>query len=147
MNGIGGNRLGGTATPWHLWVVGGLTLLWNSVGIFSYMMTELGKLADLGMTPEQIAWFDSFPAWATAVWALGVWGAFFGSILLLLRSRWAVTAILIALVGLAGTTIYQNFVTEVPADMRNLGLDLTIWATTLLMLWYALRMRRAGVLK
>jgi hypothetical protein len=38
-------------------------------------------------------------------------------------------------------------VTEVPADLQNLGLDLTIWATTLLMLWYALRMRRAGVLK
>lgn len=141
------NRLGGKATPSHLWVVGGLTLLWNSVGIFGYMMTELGKLADLGMTPDQIAWFDSFPAWATAVWALGVWGAFFGSILILLRSRWAVTAILIALVGLAGTTIYQNFVTEVPADLRNLGLDLTIWATTLFMLWYALKMRREGVLR
>jgi hypothetical protein len=147
MSGVGGNRLGGAATPWHLWAVGGLTLLWNSVGIFSYMMTELGRLADFGMTPEQIAWFDSFPAWATAVWALGVWGAFFGSILLLLRSRWAVTSIFIALVGLAGTTIYQNFVTEVPADMRNLGLDLTIWATTLFLLWYALKMRREGVLR
>ena len=147
MNGIGGNRLAAQGTPWHLWVVGGLTLLWNSVGIFSYMMTELGKLGDLGMTPEQIAWFDSFPAWATAVWALGVWGAFLGSVLLLLRSRWAVTAILVALVGLAGTTIYQNFVTEVPADMRNLGLDLTIWATTMFMLWYALKMRREGVLR
>ncbi|UIP06446.1 hypothetical protein LY632_12240 [Erythrobacter sp. SDW2] len=141
------NKLGETATPWHLWVVGGLTLLWNSVGIFSYMMTELGKLGDLGMTPEQIAWFDSFPAWATAVWALGVWGAFLGSVLLLVRSRWAVTAVLIALVGLAGTTVYQNFVTEVPSDLRNLALDLTIWATTLFMLWYALKMRREGVLR
>ena len=39
-------------TPWHLWVVGILTLLWNSVGGFSYTMTRLipfqvqGDLAD-----------------------------------------------------------------------------------------------------
>ena len=66
-----------TKTPWHIWVVGGLTLLFNAVGIYSYMMTRLDKLADLGMTPEQIAFFESFPAWANSLWALGVWGAFF----------------------------------------------------------------------
>ena len=136
-----------TATPWHLWVVGGLTLLWNAVGVMSYLMTELGQLEALGMTPTQIAYFDTFPAWATAVWALGVWGAFLCSLLLLLRSRWAVPAIVISVVGLVGTTIFQNFVTTVPADMRNLGLDLTIWATTLFLLWYAFRMRREGVLR
>lgn len=141
------NGLGRVATPWHLWVVGGLTLLWNSVGVFSYMMTELGRLGDLDMTPAQIAYFESFPAWATAVWALGVWGAFLGSILLLLRSRWAVSAIVVALVGLLGTTIFQHFVAEVPPELQSIGLDLTIWATTLFMLWYALKMRGEGVLR
>lgn len=138
---------GRSATPWHLWVVGGLTLLWNAVGVMSYLMTELDQLEALGMTPAQIAYFDTFPAWATAVWALGVWGAFAGSVLLLLRSRWAVTALVIALVGLIGTTYFQRFVTAVPEDMRNLGLDVTIWVTTLFMLWYALKMRREGVLR
>lgn len=138
---------GRSATPWHLWVVGGLTLLWNAVGVMSYLMTELDQLEALGMTPAQIAYFDTFPAWATAVWALGVWGAFAGSVLLLLRSRWAVTALVIALVGLIGTTYFQHFVTVVPEDMRNLGLDVTIWVTTLFMLWYALKMRREGVLR
>lgn len=135
------------AAPRHLWVVGGLTLLWNAVGILSYLMTELGQLAALGMTPEQIAYFDTFPAWATAFWALGVWGAFFGSVLLLLRSRWAVPSIAISVVGLIGTTVFQRVVTDVPADMSNPVLDAFIWATTLFMLWYALRMRREGVLR
>ena len=62
------NSIARTAASWHLWVVGILTLLWNSVGVMSYMMTELSQLASLGMTPDQIAYFDSFPAWATAVW-------------------------------------------------------------------------------
>lgn len=136
-----------SATPWHLWVVGGLTLLWHATGIMSYLMTELDQLEALGMSPAQIAYFDTFPAWATAVWAMGVWGAFLGSVLLLLRSRWAVPAIMISVAGLVGTTIFQNFFTTVPADMRNLGLDLTIWATTLFLLWYAVKMRRDGVLK
>lgn len=141
------NELGKPETPWHLWAVGVLTLLWNAVGIFSYTMTHLGKLADLGMTPDQIAFFDSFPAWSNALWAMGVWGAFVGSILLLARSRWAVTSIAISIVGLIGTTIYQNFMIEVPEELQSLGLNLAIWATTLFMLWYAVKMRAAGVLR
>ncbi|NNE49190.1 MAG: hypothetical protein HKP43_01525 [Altererythrobacter sp.] len=136
-----------TKAPWHLWVVGIVTLLWNAVGIFSYMMTHLGKLEDLGMTPDQIAFFDSFPAWSNALWAMGVWGAFFGSVLLLFRSRWAVTSIAISVVGLIGTTIYQNFMIEVPAELQSLPLNLTIWATTLFMLWYARKMHSEGVLR
>ena len=134
-------------TPWHLWAVGGLTLLFNAVGIYSYLMTRLGKLADLGMTPDQIAFFESFPAWANALWALGVWGAFFGSLLILFRSRWAVPSIAISVVGLVGTTIYQNLMIEVPAELQSLPLNIAIWASTLFMLWYAMRMRAQGVLR
>lgn len=134
-------------TPWHLWAVGILTLLWNAVGIMSYMMTELGQLETLGMTAEQIAYFETFPAWATAVWALGVWGAFFGSLLLLFRSRWAVASFAVSVVGLIGTTYFQNFATELPEGMANPALDAVIWITTLFSLWYALNMRREGVLR
>jgi hypothetical protein len=136
-----------TKAPWHLWVVGILTLLWNAVGVFSYMMTRLNRLEDLDMTPDQIAFFDSFPAWSNALWALGVWGAFLGSILLLFRSRWAVSSIAISVVGLVGTTIYQNFMIEVPEELQSLPLNIMIWATTLFMLWYAHRMTKQGVLR
>ncbi|MBX7483310.1 hypothetical protein [Qipengyuania qiaonensis] len=133
--------------PWHLWAVGVITLLWNAVGIMSYTMTELGQLEALGMTPEQIAYFDTFPSWATAVWALGVWGAFFGSILLLFRSRFAVYSLAISVVGLVGTTYFQRVVTDLPADMENPALELAIWVITLGTLWYAIKMRRSGVLR
>ena len=71
-------------TPWHLWAVGIGALLWNAIGGYSYTMTKLGKLAELGMTPEQIEYMSSFPLWATVLWAMGVWGAIATSILLLL---------------------------------------------------------------
>lgn len=139
--------LGQAKTPWHLWVVGVLTLLFNTLGVLSYVMTKLGKLAELGMTPDQIAFMDSYPAAASAFWALGVWGALAGSVLLLLRSRFAVTAMGIALIGLLGTTIYNYALMDVPSDMQAPALDVAIWAVTVFLLFYARRMAVAGVLR
>lgn len=134
-------------TPWHLWAVGLATLLFNAVGVYSYLMTQTGSLADLGMTADQIAYFDSFPAWADMVWALGVWGAFAGSILLLLRRRLAFAAFAVATIGLIGTTYFELVVTEIPADLQNPALMAAIWISTLFSLWYARRMGAVGVLR
>ena len=46
-----------------------------------------------------LAWIDGFPLWAQFGWGLGVWGGLVGSILLLLRNRWAVWAFGLSLVG------------------------------------------------
>ncbi len=138
---------GRAKAPWHLWLVGVGTLLFNAMGGFSYTMTRLGKLADLGMTPDQIAFMDSYPAWANAFWALGVWGALAGSVLLLLRSRLAVAAMAVALVGLIGTTVYNYALISVPDSMKAPVLDVMIWAVTLFLLAYARAMAQAGVLR
>jgi hypothetical protein len=140
------NQLGKAATPWHLWVVGVLTLLWNAVGGFSYTMTRLGMLESLGMSETEIAFFESHPVWANAFWAMGVWGAIAGSILILLRSRWASTALYVALIGLIGTTIFQYLMIEVPESLQSPALTIMIWVTTLFMLWYARKMTAEGVL-
>lgn len=134
-------------TPWHLWVVGIATLLFNAIGIYSYLMTQTGSLADLGMTSEQIAYFESFPAWADGAWALGVWGAFAGSILLLLRQKLAFASFVVATVGLIGTTYFELVVTEIPESLQNPVLMAAIWISTLFSLWYSRRMAAAGVLR
>ena len=46
--------------------------------------------------------------------------------------------------GTVSLTFAQS---ELPADMQGLALPALIWATTLFMMWYALRMKAAGVLK
>ena len=137
----------GTKAPWHIWVVGVLSLLWNSIGGFSYTMTRLGKLAELGMGAEEIAYFESHPMWANTFWALGVWGAILGSILILARSRHAATAFAVALIGLVGSTFYQYGMSDIPDSLRSPALSITIWVTTLLLLWYSLRQKSAGVLR
>ena len=138
------------ATPWHLWVVAVIAILWNAGGVASYMATELDLLSGLDLPPEQIAYFTSFPAWAVAVWALGVWGAFLGSVFLLLRRKLAVMSYGVSIVGLAGTTYYERAVADIPASMTTHGqiaFAAAIWVITIALLLYARAMTAKGVLR
>lgn len=143
---MSGARIGTVRTPWHLWVAGVVTLLFNAMGIVSYLATKLGMLAEMGLTPEQIAFMESYPAWISAFWALGVWGAFSGSVLLLMRSRWAVAAMVVGTIGLIGTTLGNYVVLDVPAAMQAPALDAAIWTVTLFLLFYCRAMTKIGVL-
>jgi hypothetical protein len=139
-------------TPVHLWIVGILSLLWNAVGAIDYTMTETGNAAYLASyTPEQLAWIQSFPAWSVAAWAVGVWGALAGSVLLLLRKALATTAFAASLVGVLATTIWQYFVaTAMPGPVSGpsgIYLSIAIWVIAILLLVYAFRMRAKGVLR
>lgn len=138
-------------TPVHLWIVGVVSALWNSFGCTDYTMTMTRNQAWLSqLTAEQIAWIDAAPAWSEGAWALGVWGALAGSILLLLRSRHAVTAFTVSILGLIGTTLYQYVVAPAPMPGMSDGtnyIQYAIWAVALALLWYAWKQKQAGVLR
>ncbi len=93
-------------TPWHLWVVGLLSLVWNAGGAFDYLMTQLDVPSYMSLlTAEQQAYLDGRPMWFDAVWAIGVWFAVLGSILLLARVAWASLAFGISILGLIGSSL------------------------------------------
>lgn len=138
------------AVPRHLWVVGVLALLWNSIGAFDYVMTESRNDAYMSQfTPEQRAYFYAFPAWVVATWALAVWGGVLGSILLLLRKRWAVPVFAVSLATMVITTIY-NFVLTSGVEVMGTGgaiFSAVIFAIAVALYLYARRLARAGVLR
>lgn len=92
-------------TPVHLWIVGILSLLWSCFGCYDYLMTRMRNTDYLaaampGADPNAIlAWVDAFPLYAQIGWGLGVWMGLAGSILLLVRHRWATPAFGLSLVG------------------------------------------------
>lgn len=144
-------------TPWHLWVLGIVTLLWNAIGANDYTQSQLRNRDYLGsMTgtyditvDEMLAYIDSFPAWADASWALGVWGSVAGSILLLFRSRFAKHAFIVAALGAVFTTFYQ-FSGNMPEALEGPGqifFAAIIWIITLMMIYYSHRMTVKGVLR
>lgn len=102
----------------------------------------------MGITAEEmIAYIDSFPAWMHAFWALGVWGGLIGAVQLLLRKRQAVWAFAISLLGLAVTQLYQATQPMPGWAEQAMGMTITIWAIAILLLVYAILMRRRGVLR
>ncbi len=138
-----------TSTPWHLWAVGAVALLWNGYGGYDYVMTQTNNAAYLAQfTPEQRAYFDSFPMWMEAVWAIGVWGAVLGSVLLLLRSKWAFHAFLASLIAFAVSVVYGQM-SEGAAVMGTTGMifSAAIFLLGLGFVMYSRMMTRKGVLR
>lgn len=137
-------------TPVHLWIVGAISLLWNFGGIFDYLATQLELDFYLSQfTPEQLEYFHSFPAWAVAGWAFGVWGAFAGSVLLLFRSKWAVCAFGASIAGMVVSTVY-SFGFSNGAEMMGPGSAIfmaAIWVIAFALLFYAFAMKKRGVLR
>lgn len=136
--------------PWHLWVVGGIALLWNAIGAFDYSMTQSRNAAYVaGFTPEQLTFFYSLPAIVNSAWALGVWGGVAGSLLLLLRRRLAVWVFLASVVGVI-TTTFHNYVLAngmtVAGDTFSLLFTGAIFVVALGLFIYASVMRAHGVL-
>lgn len=135
--------------PWHLWVIGIVSTLWNLVGAFDYLATELRWEPYMSeFTQQQLDYFYGFPAWMVAAWALGVWGALAGSICLLLRKRWAVLMFGISMVGLAVSTVYNFGLSNGLEIMGNGGVIFTvvIWIIAILLFLYARAMSKKGVL-
>ncbi len=102
-----------TPTPLHLWIVGILALLWNAMGAFDYLMTQTRNASYMSrFTPEQLEFYSGFPVWVDATWAIAVWGAVAGSVLLLLRSKAAGPVFFVALLSMVATTVHNFFLAD-----------------------------------
>jgi hypothetical protein len=143
-------------TPAHLWIVGILSTLWSSFGCIDYVMTRMRNTEYLasampGVDPNAVlAWIDGFPIWAQSGWALGVWMGLLGSILLLLRSRWAVWAFALSLIGAVLGLGYQIAMAPPLAGMEggfNAVMPYVIIAVAVALVYYSWRQRAKGVLR
>jgi len=139
-----------TKAPWHIWVVGVVSLLWNSVGVMDFFMTETrNKTYMVDFTPAQLDFYYSFPPWVVAAWGIAVCGGALGSLLLLLRKNLAVHLFLLSLVGIVLTDV-RNFAhpngMEIMGGLKALAFSGVIFVIGVLLLVYARSMRKQGVL-
>jgi hypothetical protein len=136
-------------TPWHLWAIGAVALLWNGYGGYDYVMTQTNNAAYLAQfTAEQRAYFENFPMWMEAVWAIGVWGGVLGALLLLLRSKWALQAFLASLIAFAVSVVYGQM-SGGSAVMGTTGMvfSAVIFVLGLVFVMYSRMMVRKRVLR
>jgi hypothetical protein len=139
-----------TRVPAHLWIVGVLALLWNGFGCYDYLLTNLKNQTYLTQfSADQLAYMNSLPAWLTGSWAIGVWGGLAGSILLLMRSRYAVWMLGLSLIGAIVGLGYQMFLTKMPASMKEGMMGIMPWVIILIaafLFWYSWNAERKGLL-
>jgi hypothetical protein len=141
-------------TPVHLWIVGILSLLWNCFGAYDYTMShmrDMKYLGSMGVDPNvMLAYMDSMPMYAKFGWGLGVWAALLGSVLLLMRSRYALYAFAASLVGMALSFGGQAMGPPMPPEMTAGAMKympLLIIGLGLVQAWYAWRETKTGVLR
>lgn len=140
-------------TPWHLWLVGVVSLAWNAYGGYDYVMsTTRGETywRASGRSQAMIDYFHAMPVWMYLPWSLGVWGAVIGSLFLLLRNRLAVPAFGLSLLGAIGNVVYgwMHPMPELPPQMALMKyMPYGIVAIAAFLAWYAWTMRKQGVLR
>jgi hypothetical protein len=128
-----------------------LGLLWSSSGAFDYLMTVTRNAGYLSSaTPEQLAYFNSFPAWVIGAWALGVWGGVRGSVLLLLRNRLAVPVFGVSLAAMV-VTFFHNYVLtngfSIMGGAGGLAFTAVIFIVGVALLLYSRSLFRKGILR
>ena len=141
-------------TPWHLWLVGVLSLLWNGFGAFDFIQTTTRGEAYMraaGFDDAMVAYYEAMPGWMYVPWTLGVWGAVIGSVMLLLRRRWAVPAFGLSLLGALISLIYGKLMDPpppAPPELAAMGwMPIVILLIAVLLFGYAFNMRKRGVLR
>ena len=95
--------------PTSFWIIGGVALVWNLIGLMLYYM-------QVSATPETLAavyseaeyeFLVSIPIWATTAHAIAVTAGVLGCILLLMRNAWAMPVFIVSLIGILVQDTYS----------------------------------------
>ncbi len=130
-----------TKPPVWFWIVSVLALLWNLMGVMNYLGSTFMKEAiKAEMTPEQVNLMESTPAWVTAAFAIAVWFGAAGCIGLLLRKKWAKSALGLSLIGILVQTGYGFFMTnatEVYSQTEAIIIPLMVIVIAIFLIFFA----------
>lgn len=131
---------------WSFWLIGTFALLWNIGGSINFIMQ---------MNPEMIAMYrdseraiiEGRPVWATAGFAIGVFGGAIGCLFLLLKNSAAFYIFIGSLLGIILTMIHTISVASTeysfsPAEIFLMAVSPVVVAAVLV--WYSNLVERKG---
>lgn len=103
------------------WIISVIALVWNLIGVMAYMAQAYMTDESIAALPEaEKVMYENVPAWATAAFAIGVFGGAIGCILLLLRKKLATSLFIISLLGVLVQMVY-NFMISKAAEVYGPG--------------------------
>lgn len=109
-------------TPWHLWLFGALSLIWNAMGAFQWFQQVTGDPAYWDkLTLAQAVYLRAAPVWTDVAFGLAVWAGVLGALLLLLRRRLSFHAYVAALIGFIADSVYVHLLSNGREAMGTAG--------------------------
>lgn len=129
------------------WIVSVLALVWNLIGVASYlMMTAMGPDTLNAMSEAERSLYTDVPPWATAAFAIAVFGGLLGCVALLLRKAWAVPVFVISLVAILvqmGHAFFMSAMLEVRGTAAAI-LPTLIIVVAVYLVWFSRSARSRG---
>lgn len=88
-------------TPKWFWIVSGLALVWNLMGVMAYLQSVYMSAEDFAqMSQAEQQLISATPSWAKAAFATAVFGGTLGCVLLLLKNKLALPVLIISLIAI-----------------------------------------------
>jgi len=127
-------------TPRSFLIIGIVALLWNLVGVASYLMhVMIGPEALASMQEAERALMESTPAWANGVFAIAVFAGLSGCVGLLLKKAWSVPLFLVSLVAMIVQFSHWLFMTTAVEVYGSEAYTMPVLVTVIgiFLVWYS----------
>ena len=136
--------------PWHLWVLGIVTLLYGLLAAYDSVQTLVAGeeyMRASGMTDAQLSYFTSTPWWFDTASFGSTWSGLLAAAALLLRKRIAALLYAVSAAATFFSAIYLYLLSEGPAAMGDLRYAPIVIGTVMaLMALYARGLAKREVL-
>ena len=137
-------------TTRSFWIIACLALLWNLMGVAIYLMNVTLSPEALAEMPEaEQALYTNIPTWVTSAFAISVFSALAGSILLLMRKAFTLPLFVVSFIAILAQTSYTLFMSPM-IDVRgptSIILPVVIASIAAYLVWFSSNAKQKGVLR
>lgn len=131
-----------TKVPVWFWVVAIFFLLWNIMGVFSFLthiFISNEALADLPLKERDL--YDQYPLWTTIVFAIAVFTGMLGAIGLVIKKKWSKAAFIISLLAVVPQMTHNVFFTksiEVYGMAQAITMPILVVVFGIFLVWFSM---------
>jgi hypothetical protein len=137
-------------TPRSFLIIGIVALLWNLLGVASYLMHVTISPEALAEMPEaERALMESQPAWANGAFAIAVFAGLLGCVGLLLKKAWCVPLFLVSLLAIIVQFSQWLFMTTAVEVYGSAAYTMPVLVTAIgiFLVWYSRDTKAKGWLQ
>jgi hypothetical protein len=129
------------------WVISGIALIWNMIGIATYLMTVTISIESLELMPiDERTLYTEVPLLVTSAYAIAVFGGTLACILLLLRKSLSVAVFILSLIAIIiqmGHALLISSLLEVQGLSAS-ALPILLITIAAYLVWYSDSVRKKG---